>query len=583
MQIVNAGFQIYSKSGSSLYGPADTNTLWRGFGGTCETSNDGDPIALYDPIADRWMISQFAVPGGAAGYHQCIAVSTSPDPTGSYYRYDFLISQTLFNDYPHFGIWPDGYYAAMDMFKNNSFAGSEPVVFDRASMLAGRPATYQAFPPDHNNHSMLPADLDGATLPPAGEPNIYGTVDVQGSPQLRFYNFHVNWSNPSQTTWTPAGAVAVAPFNVPCTGAHNCIQQPGTSQTLDALADRLMYRLAYRNFGDHQTLVVNHTVDAANGGRVNAGVRWYEFRSPESSTFTPSLYQQGTYAPDSDNRWLGSVAMDHAGNIAVGYSVSGSSTYPSIRYAGRQVDDPLGTLAQGEGSLIAGSGSQTGVDGRWGDYSMMAVDPSDDCTFWYTTEYLSVTGERNWRTRIGSFKFRNCTSPAPTATPTGPRPTAAATFTATPRPAPTNTPCVGSVSYTGAITYADPIEYGRLTRDGVASTCSTPKTCPGTADANPRHYRSYNYTNSSSSPQCITVTINENCGNNALLSTAYLNTFDPNNLCANYLADMGVAGPAFSYSFTLPARARAVIVVEENSANVGCTNYTLTINSCSTR
>jgi hypothetical protein len=432
---------------------------------------------------------------------------------------------------------------------------------------------------------MLPADMDGAPPPPAAEPNIYATLDLNGRADLRFFNFHVDWTNPANSTFTAAGTVAVAPFNLPCSaqyGApHNCIPQPGTAVVLDGLADRLMHRLAYRNFGDHQTLVTNHTVDVANGqSDVNAGVRWYEFRSPAGPRFVPSLYQQGTYAPDTDSRWMGSVAMDRLGNLATGYSVSSKTTYPSIRYAGRLATDLLGTLAQGETTLMAGGGAQTGGAGRWGDYSMLAVDPSDDCTFWYTTEYYSVTGERNWRTRIGAFKFPSCTAPPPTPTVTGTPPTAIPTYTPTPQPPATATPCPGGATYTGAISTADPVETGRRNRDGVPSNCGAPKTCPGAADSVLRHYDSYTYSNTSGSAQCVTVTINENCGNNALLSAAYLNVFDPTNVCANYLADMGVAGPVFSYAFTLPANSTAVVVVEENAANVGCASYTLRINPC---
>lgn len=574
VQIVNDGFQVYSKTGASLYGPANTNTLFKGFGGVCERTNDGDPIALYDPLADRWLISQFAVPGGADGYHQCVAISTTGDPTGSYYRYDFPISATFLNDYPKFGVWPDGYYVSFNMFRSN-FVGAEPAVLDRASMLQGRAATFQYFPADRKDASLLPADFDGRLLPPAGEPEIFAEINGGRHPNLGVYNFHVDWLNPANSTFTLSANVPVASFNYPCSSGQGCIPQPGTSQTLDSLGDRLMYRLQYRNLGDHQALVTNHTVDVAANNGLNAGVRWYELRSPAGSSFVPSLYQQGTFAPDADNRWMGSAAMDHNGDIAVGYSVSSSSTYPSIRYAGRLSTDPLGILAQGETSLFAGSGSETGPEGRWGDYSMLAVDPSDDCTFWYTTEYLSQTGDRDWRTRIGSFKFAGC-SAGPLPTPTrGPRPTN------TPAPSPTATPCPGGTTYNGSITTSDPVANGRLSRDGVPSTCSVAKSCPGQYDGLARHYDSYTYHNTTASPQCVTVHITEVCGNNALLSAAYLGSFDPNNLCANYLADMGEAGPSFSYSFNAPAGSTVVVMVEENTSNVGCASYTLQINPCS--
>ncbi|MFL5734931.1 MAG: hypothetical protein ACJ78Q_17375, partial [Chloroflexia bacterium] len=336
VQIVNVGFQVFSKTGASLYGPANISTLFKGLGGVCETRDDGDPIALYDPLADRWLISQFAVPGGADGYHQCVAVSASGDPTGRYYRYDFLINNPLFNDYPHFGVWPDGYYVGFNMYGKVSFSGAEPAVLDRAAMLAGRQASFQSFPPQHGLSSLLPADFDGRLLPPSGEPEVFADVDLNGQPNLNLYNFHVDWAHPSNSTFTLAARLPVTDLNAPCTGSHyNCVSQPGTAQGLDSLGDRLMYRLQYRNFGDHQALVTNHTVDIGTSQAPNTGIRWYELRSPSGSPFTPSLYQQGTFAPDANNRWMGSVALDHSGNLAAGYSVSSQTVYPGLRYAGR--------------------------------------------------------------------------------------------------------------------------------------------------------------------------------------------------------------------------------------------------------
>lgn len=418
VQWINLSFQIWNKSGVSLYGPANGNTLFTGFGAPCETTNAGDPIALYDPMADRWLLSQFT---SSAPYGQCVAVSTSPDPTGSYYRYFFQFSTTVFYDYPHFGVWPDGYYMAANRF-GPSFQGGSAIVFDRAGMLNGLPVTYQAFNTSYG--SLLPSDLDGANLPPAGAPNYFAN---RGSTTLNLWKLHVDWATPANSTFTGPTSLAVAAFNQLCPGTRSCVPQPGTTVGLDGLGDRLMYRLAYRNFGDHEALVVNHSVDVGGG---QAAVRWYEVRNPGG---TPSLYQQGTYAPDATSRWMGSVAMDGSGNMALGYSVSSSSLYPSIRYTGRLVGDPLGTMPQGETTLFSGAGSQTGTASRYGDYSMMAVDPSDDCTFWFTTEYMPSTGTAPWRTRIGSFKFPSCGGPTPTATPT---------FTATPVPpsaTPTNT------------------------------------------------------------------------------------------------------------------------------------------------
>ncbi len=425
VQMVNLHFQIWDKNGNSLYGPAANNTLWSGFGGPCETRNDGDPIVLYDPIADRWIMSQFTA---ANPYGECIAVSTTGDPTGSWYRYFFQFSTSVFYDYPKLGVWPDGYYLSANRFSTVAFLGASAIALDRAKMLNGQPATYQEFKTGTTYGTLLPADLDGATLPLAGAPETFAEI---GTSALHLWKFHVDWANPANSTFTGPTTLSVAAYNQLCPSTRSCIPQPGTSVGLDGIGDRLMHRLAYRNFGDHESLVVTHSVNAASSG-TRAGVRWYEIRNPST---TPSLYQQGTFAPDTTHRWMGSIAMDRSGNMAFGYSVSSSSVYPGIRYTGRLAGDPLGQMTQGETTLIAGSGSQTGTGSRWGDYAMMAVDPLDDCTFWFTTEYIPTTGTAPWRTRIGSFKFPSCGGTPPTATPTS-----APTST----PAPTNTPTPGA-------------------------------------------------------------------------------------------------------------------------------------------
>jgi len=422
VQWVNNSFAIWNKSGTLLYGPAAGNTLWSGFGGACQTQNDGDPIVLYDPLADRWLMSQFALPDYPNGpFYQCIAVSQTPDPTGAWHRYAFLAHNTKMNDYPKFGVWPDGYYMSVNQFSSSgAYAGAGAFVFDRANMLAGNPATFQYFDLDLVNPNfggMLPSDLDGAKPPPAGSPNYFVEVDdsslIAPSDALRIWEFHVDWTTPANSTFGFSGQ----PNTVLSTGAFdpnmcssnppvNCIPQPGTTRKLDAISDRLMYRLQYRNFGTHESLVVNHTVDV--DGADHAGIRWYELRDPGGA---PTIYQQGTYAPDANHRWMGSIAMDGNGNMALGYSVSSGTVYPSIRYTGRLTSDPLGTMPQGESTLMAGGGSQEHSSSRWGDYSMMAVDPVDDCTFWYTQEYYQTTSSADWRTRIGSFKFPFCSNP----------------------------------------------------------------------------------------------------------------------------------------------------------------------------
>jgi hypothetical protein len=398
VEIVNQSFAVFNKSGTAVYGPVATNTLWAGFGGGCQSNDDGDATVAYDRISDRWVISQFSV--STTPFLQCVAVSTSPDPTGSYYRYSFQYSS--FPDYPKLGVWPDAYYTTFNMFNasGTAFLGPEVCAYNRARMLQGLSATQQCFMLSSSFGSLLPSDLDGPTLPPAGSPNF---VLSFGTNVLQMWRFHVDWTTPSSSSLTGPTNISVASFSPACNGGGTCIPQSNTNNRLDSLADRLMYRLAYRNFGDHESLVVNHSVTA--GG--SAGVRWYELRSPNA---TPTVYQQGTYAPDSSYRWMGSIAMDHVGDIALGYSVSSSSLHPQIRYTGRLAGDPLGQMTQGEGTIVAGGGSQNGNLTRWGDYTSMSIDPSDDCTFWYTDEYLASNGSFNWHTRVGTFKFANCNS-----------------------------------------------------------------------------------------------------------------------------------------------------------------------------
>lgn len=446
VQVVNLAFGIWDKNGNKLYGPANINTLFSGFGGACQNTNDGDPIVVYDETADRWVISQFALPNYPRGpFYECIAVSQTPDPTGSYYRYEFKISDNKLNDYPKFGVWPDGYYMAVNQFYMpfGIWAGQGVVAFERDKMLAGQAARmvyFDLYNTDSNLGGMLPADWDGAA-PPAGAPNPFMERDdnSEGFPQdqLQIWNFDVNWSNPSSSTFTKVQELATAPFDSSmCGGSRNCIPQPGGTN-VDAIADRLMYRLQYRNFGTHQAMVVNHTVDV-NGSDL-AGIRWYELRNTGSGW---SIYQQGTFSPDSNHRWMGSIAMNGRGEIALGYSVSSTSVYPSIRYTGRLPGDPLGQMTLGEGTIVNGDGYQGHSSGRWGDYSMMSVDPVDDCTFWYTQEYYMNRGTSNadWQTRIGKLQLSDCGgSPPPTATPTatGELPTATPTATGVP---PTATP-----------------------------------------------------------------------------------------------------------------------------------------------
>jgi len=403
VQIVNTDFAVFNKSGAALFGPVPINTLWSGFGGGCETNNDGDPIVEYDKIADRWVIAQPSF--STTPYLECVAVSTSGDPTSSYNRYSFSYGNTDFPDYPKIGVWPDAYYATFNFFagKSGPFSGGEVCAYDRASMLAGQAATQQCFNVGTSFGGLLPADLDGGRQPPAGSPNYVvslGAVDGQ----LAFWKFQVDWTTPANTTLTGPTTLTTGAFTLPCNDTGGtCVAQSGTTQQLDTLGDRLMYRLAYRNFSDHEALVVNHSITAGS----SVGVRWYELRPDASHNL--SIFQQGTYAPDSDYRWMGSIAMDQAGNMALGFSRSGTAINPEIHFTGRLAGDTLGQMTQGEGTIIDGTGSQTGgSQSRWGDYSAMAIDPSDDCTFWYTNEYIPSNGAFNWKTRVASFKLPGC-------------------------------------------------------------------------------------------------------------------------------------------------------------------------------
>ena len=436
VQWVNNAFVVFDKQGNQIQAPISDADFW-GAASTCnQLGGFSDPIVQYDRQADRWLIGEVAIPlfpGLIGQFAQCFAMSTTSDPTGSYYLWAYGFGANI-NDYPKIGVWPDGYYVTWNIFEaSGSFLGPEACAWDRAAMLRGASApALVCFKMNNAQASLLPADLDGSTPPPAGSPNFFMNVDPF-SGALNLWKFHVDFAAPQSSTFVgPASIAGVAPFASPCLDTQDCIPQPGTTMKLDALGDRLMYRLAYRNFGDHASLVANHTVLTPAG---NAAVRWYEVRTPDG---TPTIFQQGTFAPDADNRWMGSVAMDQTGNIGVGYSVASGATYPSIRFAGWEVGSPLGAL-QSETFAVAGGGSQTGYN-RWGDYSSMRIDPSDDCTFWYTQEYQATTQTANWNTRIVSFRFPSCgqsLTPTTTALTSSPNPSLsgqAVTFTATVTP-----------------------------------------------------------------------------------------------------------------------------------------------------
>jgi hypothetical protein len=409
VQMVNSSFAVFDKKGNRLYVGAG-NSLWTGFGGPCEAFRNTDPVVLYDRYADRWLMSilVFSDSDTPPGY-ECIAISQTGDPLGAWYRYAFKISDTRIIDYPKFGVWPDAFYMSGNQFAGDDFQGAGVVAFERDKMLQGLEAGFIYFdldPVDPNLFGMLPSHLEGPVMPPPGAPNCFVNFDDNGAgfniDRLRIWEFHADWNVTSNSTFIEKTPLLTASFDSSmCFYQTDCIPQPETTARLDAISDRLMYRLQYRNFGPYQTMVLNHTVDTDGSDR--AGIRWYELRNAGQGWF---IHQESTYAPDGDHRWMGSIAMDGNGNMALGYSVSGDGTYPSVRYTGRTLTDPLNTLPRAETTLIAGGGSQTHERSRWGDYSTMSVDPSDDLTFWYTQEYYDSTSALSWKTRIGSFTFK---------------------------------------------------------------------------------------------------------------------------------------------------------------------------------
>jgi hypothetical protein len=468
MQIVNSRVAIFSKkgkkhdkTGTALYGPVASNEFFAGLGGVCEARNNGDVVVRYDQLAGRWLIvmpifsrvepGQFpeghvppipgqlakqgeaADPGKAAApppnppqpppfrrrgprpnaganppepkgtFGMCYAVSTGPDPLGTYYRYAF--ERTLFPDYPRPAIWPDGYYVPTST--GDTVIQKHDCIADRAKMLKGEPATEQCIIIDGVNF-LNNADIDGPATPPAGAPNI---MMAAGGTQLKkifdddgiyYWKVHVDWQNPANTKAEGPVKVPVAPYHYLCNGQlTSCVPQPGTDRRLDAQGDKIMQKLVYRRIGKRESIVVAHSVDTHAGG---GGVRWYEFRLDKKRD--PVLYQQGTYAPDAFYRWMPSIDIDRKGDIGVGYSFGGTPNFAGQRFAARKDGDPKGLLTLHEAVLAEGEASQTNTL-RWEDYVTTAMDPSDDCTFWYVGDYLKK-GATNYSTKIGAFRLPNC-------------------------------------------------------------------------------------------------------------------------------------------------------------------------------
>ncbi|MEZ4701273.1 MAG: PKD domain-containing protein [Rhodothermales bacterium] len=389
VQWINSVTEIFDKNGNTLLGPVAGNIYFQGLGGDCEADNDGDPIVLYDESADRWLVAQFSVT--ASPFSMCVAVSTSPDPTGSYNQYEFNFG-TDFPDYPKLGIWGDSYTMTTRDFGGNGafFSGLSAVAMDRSAMLNGQPATMVRFPNAFGGTSIdgyLPADADGAVSGPA----IFGGHGDDGNTTFELWQLDVDWNNPGAATFASIPGVTIPTYD----GVVPSVNQPN-GQVLDDHSFFTMHRLQVRDFGGHTSMVSNHTVETTAN---TAGIRWYEFRNTGGNW---TLHQSGTYSPDTDDRWMGSIAINANGDIALGYSRSSSAMFPSIYMTGQTADQSgTGIMNVEETLLHAGGGSQSGAS-RWGDYSMMSVDPVDG-RFWYTTEYYAATGSFDFNTRIASF------------------------------------------------------------------------------------------------------------------------------------------------------------------------------------
>jgi hypothetical protein len=422
IEYVNLSWEVFDKSGNPLIGPFDGNSLWASGipGSLCALHDSGDPIVQWDRVAHRWLLFQnvFVSP-----YAMCIAVSTSADATGNYYVYQFSVPGNGFPDYHKIGVWPTGYFQANNNFGVNKsgFVGSQICAYNRVKLLAGdASAEQQCVQLSLNDYSLLPGDVDSPTPPPAGQDEFFiGGVGRVDTSHLSVYSYHVDFANPSNSFVTGnnnSQLLSIVGFTPACysqlvTWGGNCVPQKGISDLLNSLGDRSMNRFAYYNDTSFfptpkQHWYVNFDV-AATGGQI--GVRWMEFATPQTvvSPTALTILQQGTYAPDTNWRWMGSVARDQNNDVLVGYSASGSNMYPSIFIAGRTPADTLGTL-ENEVAVVNGTGSQQGSYNRWGDYSAMRIDPVDNCTFWYTTEYYMVTQGYGWSTRIASARFSGC-------------------------------------------------------------------------------------------------------------------------------------------------------------------------------
>lgn len=403
---VNGHFIVMDKAGKTLYGPVQNMILWQNFPSINTTY--GDPITIYDQLADRWLTSIMAAESGGPPYYELIAVSETGDPLGSWYAYAYELEGLP--DYPKFGLWHNAYYWSANVYNMDigEWIGAAAFALERDKVLAGDSTAmmlrFQTHPLGGSIYkdpfSFLPSNLQG-TPQDFSLPNyfMYFKDNAWGFPDdfLSLWECYVDWNDTSNCYFAEVAQLQTEPFDANVDN-FTYITQPDPAYKLQSLCNRLMFRLDFRHFDGYNAMVTNHTVDC--DGSDHAGIRWYELRDYGSGW---TIYQQGTYAPDQDHRWMGSASIDSAGNIALGYSVSGDSTYPSIRATGRRIGDSPGLMTIPEFSLMEGLGSQTSSSNRWGDYTCMSTDPVDGYTFWYVNEYYSYNSTSSWRTMLAGF------------------------------------------------------------------------------------------------------------------------------------------------------------------------------------
>ncbi len=414
VQLVNNQYTVYDKTtGAVIAGPVNANTLWATSGDVCATSNtSNDGTVLYDQLANVWVLQRHATPSGGP-YLNCIALSTSSDATGTYQIYDFALTM-MFPDKPRIALWPDAYYISQDVLDPTTkvFQRSQVCALQRDAMLAGvgnGNVNSVCFQGSISLPTFVVTTLEGQTLPPSGEVEFVWQLDQrpnQGKNNLNSFQFHIDWTNGgNNSTFTGPVANVLPAYTDACNNFKPCVPEPGTTNLLQGWGDRLTGRVVYRNFGTYESVVMTHAITRTTTAGSRAAIRWYEYRTP----LTPVIFQSGVISPDTTWRWLGAINEDQFGDIAVGYNVSSTTVSPGLRYSGHAFSDKAGVM-EPEVTLVSGAGSQNGTNKNWSSFQGMALDPVDDCTFWFTGQYYTTSSQSGWTTRVGSFRFPSCTN-----------------------------------------------------------------------------------------------------------------------------------------------------------------------------